>query len=687
MALAPSPFLSTSYTSERDVQKLALEQHSLYLSKVLGGDDKEILNNLKTFVNAHPERFQPKNATILIKDKNEDRHVKIVPLNQLLRYAEKKKYQLSPSMVGYVDSDEEECINSIGTRLFIENRSFYKKLRQKAKADNDHELWGKYDKLQNAFKIFNNAQSGAMSSEGTPINNMSGHTSLTSTTRCLTSTANLVNEQFIAGNRFYNSPANTLQSITARIQVTDYQALTLVMDKYNLHYPTAAEVMDRVIDCSRRYWKSSQAMEIISEYVHSLKPIELASVLYTLDLMSLYHHNKDVIAKFFDEWVALPTEGEMLAPDNGDKFVLALSKLPARPSKESIERLNFHHNAVETEYSDFIGIFFKSSIPPTGLFDVVSSIRDCVLTSDTDSSIYTVDSMVDDYTDERLKGIRLNAVLTYFIRMISVDQHAQLSMNMNVTEQNRNLLGMKNEFFFGGYVTTLMSKHYYALKRMCEGVIYEEPEMETKGVHLKGAKISKLIRDASLKLQERIIESIESKVKLDPAVELNHIGNLERNVYSDLKSGKWEWLTKQTIKGKGAYAKPQSSVFFYHQLWTDVFSPKYGNAPDLPYVSVKVNVELGSKQKTKDFLATVPDREFAERFLAFCEKTDRWEFDTLSLPMENLRFMNDIPSEVKSALDFRTVIKQNFKSIYTVLESAGLYFLNDNISRLVSDEH
>lgn len=687
MAEITSPFLSPTYEADRDIASLALKQHAFYLGKVLGDPEKEILSNLKTYFQAHADIYKSKTATALIKDKNEDRQVKIVALNQLLKYVEKKNYHLSPSMVGYKNSDEEECVNAIGTRLFIKNRSFYKKLRQKAKSDGDSELYDKYDKLQNAFKIFNNAQSGAMSSEGTPINNSSGHTSLTSTTRCLTSTANLVNEQFIAGNRFYNTPANTLQSITSRLMVTDYQALQKVMEKYNLYYPSADDVMERVVDCSRRYWNSPEHRETIREYLDSLIPLERASVLYTLDLMSLYHHNESVISEFFDEWTFVPKEGEGSDTENEDKYVLSISKLPPKSSKESIRRLNFHHDKVEEKYTDFIEIFFKSPIPPSGLFDVIHSVRDCVLTSDTDSSIYTADKMVDKYTDERIKGIQLNAVLTYFIRMISVDQHGQLSANMNVSVRNQRLLDMKNEYFFGGYVTTLMSKHYYALKRMCEGVVYSEPEMETKGVHLKGAKISKLIRDISIGLQEKTINCIESKEKLDPAEELFQIGELERSVYKDLNDGKWEWLGKQTIKGAKSYTAPMSSVYFYHEMWEKVFKPKYGNAPDLPYVAVKINVDLDSKTKIQEFVDNMPDKEFGERLMAFCEETGRYKFDTLSLPMENLRFMNNIPSEVKAVLDFRTVIKQNFKSVYTVLESIGLYFLNDKITRLVSDEH
>ena len=682
-----SPFLSTQYKADRNVLKLACQQHSFYLSRVLEQDQDEIYKNLVKYIKLNPEKFASRKAEVLIKDKNEDRQLKIVPINQIFRYVEKKNYHFSPSMVAYTHSDEEESINAIGTRLFIKNRAVYKGLRQEARANDDPVLYDKYDKLQNAFKIFNNAQSGAMSSEGTPINNVSGHTSLTSTTRCLTSTANLVNEQFIAGNRLYNTPVNTLQAITARVMVTDYTELHKVMEKYKLYYPNAEDLLDVVKRCSVRYWTSDKYLNIIKEYLEKLKPIELASILYTLDLTSLYRFNKEMVTKFFDDWVELPKEGELLKPDTGDKYVLAISKLPPKAPKEQVERLNAHHDKIEKKYWDFLHIFFKSTIPPTGLYDVVTSVRDCVLTSDTDSSIYTVDQMADEYTSDRQKSIRLDAVLTYFIRMISLDQHRQLSKNMNVSNDNLKLLQMKNEFFFGGYVTTQMSKHYYALQRMVEGVMNSHPEMEIKGVHLKGAKISKKIRDEAEEMMKNIINAVEENKKLDPAVELFKVAELERQTCQDIRDGDFSWLTKQTIKGYKSYSKPMSSVYLYHELWEDVFKTKYGNAPDLPYVSVKLSVDLGSKKKTKEFIEAMPDQELAKRFEAFCTKHDRWEYDTINLPMESLQAISNIPEELKAVVNFREIIKQNFKSVYTVLESAGLHFVNKHITRLVSDEH
>lgn len=687
-ATVSSPFLSDSYTSDKDIIGNAITQQAIILSKKTKQPISVIEKQLQSYYSAHKEFFQSIKARALVKDKNEDREVRILPIASIFSFVKKKNYHFSPSMVAYKHSDEEESVNSIGTRMFIKNRSFYKGLRQEAKAAGDKELDDKYNKLQNAFKIFNNAQSGAMSSEGTPMNNMSGHTSLTSTCRSLTSTANLINEQFIAGNRFYHTPEVTLQSITARIQVTDFEELDKVVKKYNLYKPTPDDVMEIIERCSCRYWRSEHYLNIIRDLVNEFHELELCSIAYNLDLTTLYRYNESFMKEFFDEWTSLGTEKEEpTKPSNGDKYVLCISKLGRNPEQERIQKLNTYQDTVESKYSDFISIFFKSPIPPSDLFSVTSSIRDCVLTSDTDSSIYTVDKMMSDYTQDRLKGIRLSAVLTYFIRMVSVDQHKQLSMNMNVSLSNLEILNMKNEYFFGGYITTWMSKHYYASQRMVEGVMNEEAEMEIKGVHLRSSKISISIKEIAESLMKDAIFAIEDGRKLNASEQLLKVANHERRVMKEIDEGNFSWLSRQQVKGEASYSKPESSVYFYHELWEEVFSPKYGHAPDLPYNGTKINMDLESKTKLSNYIESIQDAGIRERFKTFIERTGRTKLGGLVVPQECLQSLGGIPEEIKFAIDYRSVIKQNFKSVYAVLESTGLYFMNEKITRLVSDEH
>lgn len=684
-----NPFLSETYESDRNIIKHSINQYSELISKIHGEDKEEVKKNLLTYFKANKDQYKSRRAKIIIKNKVGDREVKVIPFSSVLKHVQDKNYHFSPSMIAYTNSDEEECVNSIGTRLFIANRKYYKNLRQDAKAVNDKDLYGKYHELQNAFKIFNNAQSGAMSSGGTPISNHTGHTSLTSTTRCLTSTANLTNEQFIAGNRFYHNPDATLQSMIARIQVTDFKLLEQVMEKYKLHYPSSEDLMKRVKYCSSRYWDSEPQMKLIESFVDKTKPLERASILYTLDLFSLFNHNRKVVCTFFDKWCEIPEvdETKLLKPDNGDRYVLCVSKLPIEHTKEQLHALNYHHVQVEKEYSDFLKVFFKSPIPPTGLFNVINAVRDCVLTSDTDSSIYSVDEMIDSYTNDVDKGVKLNGVLTYFIRMVSVDQHAQLSCNMNVSKKNLDLLNMKNEYYFSGYVTTDMSKHYYAYQDMVEGVSNKEPEMEIKGVHLKSSKIASVIKDKAEELMVMTLDSIKTGETINAAEVLHGIGELERGIVNDIQNGDYGWLSRESIKPAAAYTNPDSEKYLYHSLWEEVFSEKYGPAPELPYIGIKMSVDLSSKSKLNMYLDSIEDVTIREKFKNFLASKGKDKLTNLYLPMERAQNLKDIPLEFKQAIDYRTLLKQNLKSVYTVLHSTGIYYVNDSITRLVSDEH
>lgn len=682
-----NPFLSEEYTSDRGIIKHSIDQYVDVVSRTQGISKEEAKEIIVTYFQNNKEKFKSRRAKVIVKNKHGDRSIKVVPFSGVLKHVQDKNYHFSPSMIAYTNSDVEECVNSIGTRDFIDNRKYYKDLRQAS--GKGSELYMKYHELQNAFKIFNNAQSGAMSSEGTPINNKTGHTTLTSTTRCLTSTANLVNEQFIAGNRFFNTPENTMQALLARIKVSDMKAIDSVMMRWNLHYPNTEEVMKMVEYSSRRYWQSDSMMQRITLYISLLKPVERAAIMYCLDMVHLFKYNKDFMCTFFDKYVVkeLPEVAPELKPDNGDKYVLCISKLPKGSSKETINRLNKHHMDIEKEYRDFIMVFLKSPIPPSGLFDVISAVRDCVLTSDTDSSIYTVDEMIDAYTTDHDKGIMLNAVLTYFIRMVSVDQHAQLSANMNVSKRNLSMLGMKNEYYFGAYVTTDMSKHYYASQRMVEGVMNDEPDMEIKGVHLKSSKIAASIREYAQHLMEETIFSIEDNRKLDAAQLLYEIAELERGVIDDIQNGRWHWLSRESVKPAAVYTKPMSEKYQHHSLWEEVFAAKYGSAPELPYIAIKFSVDLTTKTKLNEWLEGIEDEAVKQRAREWFIIHGKDKMTNLFVPMERLQNLGDIPTEYKNAIDYRNVIKQNFKCVYSVLHSTGLYFMNKNITRLVSDEH
>lgn len=688
-ALHLSPFVEVDYTSDRNVVRHYHEQAALYLSLVYKYDYEQVLSLIKEVFIPNENGFKEAKFKVFQKNKHGDRVPVIQPAREFFQTVEDNNWHLSPSFVAYKNTMEEQSVNASGTEIFIEFRRLYKGKR--GEVPKGSEAWKAFNEIQNALKIFNNAQSGGMSSSGTPLFNKSGHTSLTSTCRAVTSTANLTNERLITGNRLLLTYNKTMEYFIAQLRYADRDLIESVIKEYNMAYATVPQVMDMVIRCTAYYWNSPSNLRAIELFLTDLNPLELTILLCSMDLRGLYTTNPELMKQYFAEWCHIPEipEGaeatDYPKPANSDYKTLGVTKLGKNATPLQMNHLNAYHVGLEVKWERFIKAFLKSTIPPTGLFDVKEMVRESVLTSDTDSSIYSVDLIIDDYASDASTGLKFNGVLTYFIRSIAVDQHARLSQNMNVAKKYRHRLNMKNEYLFASYVTTSMSKHYFALQLMVEGILNDHADLELKGVHLRGVKIALLVRDFTTKLMRKILDALYGRTQLDAPVLLKSVADIERDLVKDIEEGGWTWLTKNGIKEEAAYTNPDSSIFYYHEMWEKVFAEKYGAAPVLPYKAYKVNLALNNKTKIKRFFDEHRENALVARLESYI--SERSNLTSVYIPVDMITGMGGIPKEIMPIVDTRLLISQNLKSVYAILETLGLFIMNRKTSRLVSDEH
>ncbi|MNG46927.1 hypothetical protein D3C79_47910 [compost metagenome] len=686
-----NPFMAEQYKPNRDIIKSYHIQAAMYLSVLYGYDYNVVLELCEKVFIPNENGFKEVKFGVFKKNKYGDRVPTVMPASEFFQTVEHNNWILSPSFVAYKHTDDEQSVNAIGTDTFIEFRRLYKGKKKEALGVNDQEAAKAFDEIQNALKIFNNAQSGGMSSSGTPLYNKSGHTTLTSTCRTVTSTANLLNERLITGNRLLVSFDATMELFLSTLAFADRKLIHRVINEYSMNYATVDQVMDMVRRCARYYWKNPTRLGAIQLFLEGLSPLELTILLCTMDLRGLYTTNRELMQQFFNDWCALPEMPEDydpstgVKPANSDYEILCITKLGKKPDSKQMTFLNTHHLSLEEKWGTFINAFFRADIPPSGVFSAKELVRENVLTSDTDSMIYSVDMIIDDYVEDEQGGICFNAALTYFIRCIAVDQHARLSKNMNVSNRYMYRLNMKNEYLFSSYVTTSMSKHYYAMQLMLEGILHAKPKLELKGVHLRGVKIALKVREFTNTLMRKVLDAIYNKKQLDAAELLAEIADIERALFQDIDEGGYTWLTKNGIKAENAYSNPESSIYYYHELWESVFAPKYGKAPELPYRAYKVNLALHNKSKMRQYFDSVEDKVWGENFHAYIET--RPKLTSVYIPVDMIDEMGGIPKELLPIVDSRLLIQQNFKSIYAILESLGLYFLNSKATRLVSDEH
>lgn len=691
-----SPFLETEYKTNRNFLKAYHYQAAYMLSVVYNYDYDHLLDLMNEVFVPNENGFKEAKFRVFKKDKNGDRVPLVMTTREFFNTVTQNGWHLSPSLVGYTHTDVEQSVNAFGTEQFIEFRRLYKGKRGEVPKGSD--AWNAFNEIQNALKIFNNAQSGGMSSSGTPLFNKSGHTSLTSTCRALTSTANLINERLITGNRLLLSYNKTVEGFMAQLQYADHKLVQEVINEHNMSYATTDQVMDMVERCARYYWSNPTRMGALRMLVSDMTPLEKTILLCTLDLRGLYVTNPKVMQAFFNDWCAVPEIPKDAKPEdhpkpaNSDYKILCITKLGVGATPEAINYLNAYHVSVEQKWEKFLRAFFKSQIPPTGIFNVKEIVRESVMTSDTDSVIYSVDMVIEDYATDPDTALRFNGVLTYFIRSIAVDQHARLSKNMNVAKKYQFRLNMKNEYLFASYVTTSMSKHYYALQLMVEGVLNLDkktgklkPALELKGVHLRGVKIAQLVRDFTDRLMRRVLDALYKRDTLDAPQILKEVGDIERSLHEDITQGGWLWLTKNSVKDESVYKTPDSSIYFYHKLWETCLSAKYGEAPQLPYKAYKVTLNLDGKKKLQAFYDSLEDQNFKAVIMEFLK--DKTNLTSIYIPTDMMEAIGGVPKEFLPYVDVRQLINQNLRSIYAILESLGLFILNAKTTRLVSDEH
>jgi len=140
----------------------------------------------------------------------------------------------------------------------------------------------------------------------------------------------------------------------------------------------------------------------------------------------------------------------------------------------------------------------------------------------------------------------------------------------------------------------------------------------------------------------------------------------------------------RSIKTPDSYKNPASSPYSHHEFWQEVFSPVYGPAPELPYSAIRVSLDVKNKTQQKEWLDKIADEGIRTRFINWMRSKNKEMVPTLLLPramVENI----GMPKEVVCAMNIRKLIYSTVRPFYLVLESLGIYMVNENQTRLVSD--
>ncbi|QZA71007.1 DNA polymerase [Erwinia phage AH06] len=681
------------------------EGKAVALSKITGRPMDEALEYVKrvTGENGKFALVDPR-VKVLIRNKVGDRELKYTTFNKFLKAVEDRGAILSPSLTAYMHPKEKVSQYAVSTDKNIKARKVIKKEMFVAEQKGDLVTKNVKEIMQTGRKLTNNGMSGGFCTASTPFFCRSAHSSLTSCCRSATSSTNAFNEKFLAGNRHYYSPEITIESITTLIRFTDLEKVQAAMTEFNLVAPTVEQTMACIFRSTRRYWSDKYHMAVILKLVQGLTELERSAVLFVSDLYHMREVNPEFVRQFLIDLAE--RSDEQLADDinmkDGDARILATMKCAddiARIGTKNLDtsdefkgrlKANYALSVRNIEkYTNFIRAFFVTKNTPLSIAMMPHHVREVVLASDTDSSIFTEQIWIDwiqpDYA-KRQERIQVNAAVTFLISQQVVHLLAIVSGNIGVADEHLFRLAMKNEYYFETFVLTNMGKHYFATQAAREGNFFPTPKLELKGVHLRNSNVPKEIRDRGNKIINDILDKSNTNEQFSVTDLLQQVGDIERFIVDSITKGETIFLTKATIKDKDSYAKPFSSNYYHYCMWQEVFAEKYGQAPPLQYIGLKAKFGLGSQTAVNDWLEGLEDQALADRMRKFLAKYGKKSINQVVMPAD-IVMNSGVPIEVIAGINLRNLIMENLAMVYSCLEALGLYYVNDNATKLVSDEH
>lgn len=709
-----NPFVLSldKYVRQLDPIGQAMEQYAVFLHKMTGKSMSECKAGVAKIIKErkHPTIRNPE-VDFFFRGDNGDRNKETTTLHEYIYTSIKDRDIIAPTLTTYFAADIKESLFAPYVDGNVALRNVAKKEMFKARAAGDKDMDVYHNRDQNNHKTKNNSLSGAQVSTSTPISNKTAHSTLTSNCRSTSGYGNANNEKFLSGNRHYYSYDIVFNNITSIITTAEYDRLDKTLRDFNMHVPTVDDVMECITYSTQLYWRNSLALRSIRSYVEKLDGLQRAAFVYYGDFHHIKKHNEELSRDFIGS-LSTKVEGQHLenAEDylhSSDEARVDLARSICRIEMVGVKKDKASYKAISHEprfqtlvctlkninetidrYADFIRTFWVTPSVPASVAYFPKSVRRSALTSDTDSTIFTVQDWVKWYYKKprNKAGSSVADVMPFLAGQVIVHVLAKMSANFGVEPKRMFEIAMKSEYKFDVFIPTNVAKHYYATKNIQEGIILNPIDYEIKGVHLKNSNIPKSIVTDAQDMMKKILTISASGETIKIREFLKHVADTERELMKDIMSGKL--LRTIELKTASSYTKSaEQSPYQYHTLWNEVFAPTYGQYTEPPYAATRITTTLDNPTKYMSWIDSMDNKELSHRMRVWSSNNGKKTLPSLLIPTELVR-TNGIPVELIQAMNVRKTVSDLCNIYYIVLETLGFYLgTTPNAIRLVSDYH
>lgn len=707
-----NPFLWDKDRYKRSLDLLGTYRNNtaLFIEKMTGLS-KERAQEIVLKETSEGGRFPARSPRVLsLTRKTEgNREKEVITFDEFLHDIRTKRRVVSPSLAVYFHPKQKKSLLATYVVANVKKRGIAKKAMFAAKMAKNIILERIRDGEQSSHKINNNALSGAHNSKFTALWLRSAHSSLTSTCRTAAAYANANNEKLIGGNRHYYSLDIIQESVISIISLAPLEAIEAVMRKYTIHVPTPEECIDVVLNSAKYYGIERKHLGLTYELFHRLSDVERAAFVYVQDMHQLRMYNEELMRTIIDDFVSVPDDGienpaEVMSKIDSDMFAFVSSLCGFLVQGKDMKEVAKHepevyarvaHTAkksqdVLTKYFDLIQALWATPCVPTSVAVFTAATRTLGVVSDTDSTIFTVQDWCFWHCGHRKINRESSAVrntMIYFASQSIVHVLAMMSANMGVAEEQLHQLAMKNEYAFPVFGLTSRAKHYFAYITEREGNVYDEPDLEMKGVEMRNSKVPKEINDLTKEFVTSAMDTIMEGGVIEILPRIKMIADLERRIMAETKAGSFKYLNSARVNTSDAYTDDEvTSPFRFYNLWQEVFAPKYGEAPPPPYDAIKISIDAGKKSDLQRYFDSIEDRALAQRFANWMQANGKTALTTVLVPRNNL-ILKGVPPELIQGMNMRKTVYGCVSTFYLEMESFGFFMHNDKLTQLFSDQY
>lgn len=690
-----------NYVREIDPINDYIRQMSTYHQLSDGISHDDAVTKVKSSLSTHKEQGLIENPTLTVNYYERGTRTKKTTNVSLIKYwrtIHANDLIVAPSLTTYLKPEVEKSLLAGYTVEGTVIRKGYKKEMFKAQALKNNAAYDMYDLFQNNVKFVINSISGTAGSKGTILSNETGHSTLTSVTRMVTSTGSMLAEKMLGGNRAYFNQRKVMFNL---IYITSllyehgepnqlHKDLKHVIDKYRLYIPTVNDLVDVIKHSTHRYWLHGEPDKHIKDYLAVLPEVVRCAIAYLGDLYHLRKYNpglmRDILTEMTQKEDLSLTVRDLLSYKEDDiihahilNFDMSMGKgkeYSSLFSKEELEQLTRSAANIENvlhKYLDLFDTLCKNDHVNVDVARMGDMVRETVLLSDTDSTGLTTDDWVFWYKEDRIidrTAYAIGSSLIYLFTTYLVHQLAKLSANIGVEKKEINRLAMKNEYFWSTFIV-VQAKHYYASTVIREGNVFDKAKLEKKGVHLKNSALPSYITKAADVMMTSILKDIEDKSVVSISKYVDYVLDIEKHIQSSILKGEATYLKTLSIKTPDSYkAKDQNPNYQHHLFWITVFGDKYGGVSNPPYDALKLNIKLTNKTKTNEHLNGNAPWQIAWR--NWLDAKDKQQHPTMYIPQEVLEAHGIIP-EIIDVVDVDAITMDLCNIFYILLGSLGFH--------------